>query len=167
MGNNRRVSLTVLLLLTGGIASCNPSSQRGVSDTAFAAKEVLVSCTIEIKRNRTAIDAVVIFKNPTDQPIALYKPNLFVDGVTFSAFSITHDGGRVPYRGSLVKRGPPSLEDWQLLEPGASHEVKVRISDYYDLTASGEYEVYYSVRYGLPADHLARIQSNKVKLEVP
>ena len=47
----------------------------------------------------------------------------------------------IPYRGPLVKRGPPEESEYLLLAPGGRIKAEVDLAEVYSLTAIGRYRV--------------------------
>lgn len=51
------------------------------------------------------------------------------------------DGQVLPYQGASVKRGEPAASEYLRLAPGRSRQVTVDVSEVYDLTRPGRYEL--------------------------
>jgi hypothetical protein len=133
--------------------------------------ESILQIKLEIRQDEGGVLARLVFKNPTATAVRMLKRNLLYEGeVTFRAFNVTRDGRKVRYTGLMVKRGPPTKDDWFLVEAGQSFEVTIRISDYYDLSSPGEYEVRYQAFYYPFSDNPSLpnplLQSNAVKIAV-
>lgn len=86
--------------------------------------------------------------NTSAQPQMILKWHTAFGEIEESLFKITRDGVDVPYLGAHYKRGAPTASDYYLLKPGASHTVKVELSDMYDMSITGQYTVSYSAKSG-------------------
>jgi len=86
--------------------------------------------------------------NTSAQPQLILKWHTAFGEIEESLFKITRDGVDVPYLGAHYKRGAPTPSDYYLLKPGASHTVKVELSDMYDMSITGQYTVSYRARSG-------------------
>ncbi|UUZ53001.1 hypothetical protein LP419_28690 [Massilia sp. H-1] len=86
--------------------------------------------------------------NTSAQPQMILKWHTAFGEIEESLFKITRDGVDVPYLGAHYKRGAPTAADYYLLKPGASHTVKVELSDMYDMSITGQYTVSYSAKSG-------------------
>lgn len=102
---------------------------------------------VNIKADKTSFNATkpvtlhVTFTNPTSTSIGLLKWFTPIDGVTEPLFTVTRAGNSVTYVGILVKHPPPTTQDYVTLAPGKSLSRDVNLSDYYDLSVSGNYSV--------------------------
>lgn len=81
--------------------------------------------------------------NTSAQPQMILKWHTAFAEIEESLFDITRDGAKVPYLGAHYKRGEPKASDYYLLKPGASHTVKVELSDMYDMSITGQYTIAY------------------------
>jgi len=84
--------------------------------------------------------------NTSSQPQMLLKWHTAFAEIEESLFEVTRDGAKVPYLGAHYKRGAPSASDYYLLKPGASHTVRVELSDMYDMSITGQYAIAYSAK---------------------
>lgn len=87
----------------------------------------------------------VTISNPTAQPIKLLKWLTPVLGVEEPLFAVKRDGEPVGYIGPVYKRPAITEQDYILLKPGESISSNVNLGEYYDLSKSGQYEVFYAV----------------------
>jgi peptidyl-Lys metalloendopeptidase len=84
--------------------------------------------------------------NTSAQPQMILKWHTAFGEIEESLFDVTRDGVKVPYLGAHYKRGAPKASDYYLLKPGASHTVRVELSDMYDMSITGQYTVRYSAK---------------------
>jgi len=164
------VCYSVLFAVAIGAAACNGASQ----DNSFRPEvEIPVQCKLEIKQDNGVVFALLIFESEGTTPGSIPKRNLLFGDpryggeITSSLFQVTRDGQEVSYRGLIVcDTGPSTKDDWYVLEPGQRYETALRISDYYDFSRPGEYEIYY-LSYYQPWGRYELLQSNAVKFVVP
>ena len=139
--------LAVLIGTTGvGAAPKNPLSVLISADSSsFSATEaVLIHVTISNTGNKT--EKVLQWFTPAEE-------------VEEALFKISRDGAIVNYVGAHYKRPAPTGNDFVNLKPGESLSRTVDLALYYDLTASGVYELEYD------AD-VTGLSSNKLQLAV-
>lgn len=139
--------LATLVSVTG--AGAAPKSDLSVSisadKTSFSASDaVMVSVTIS---------------NNGKNPAKVLKWYTAVDEVEEAIFTVTRDGASVDYVGAHYKRPAPTGQDYVSLKSGESFTRSVDLGLYYDLSASGVYELEYN------ADGTG-LSSNKIQLAV-
>ena len=125
--------LAALLITTGAGAAqkdgpvVNLSVEQGGFDST---QDVLVTVTIS---------------NPHNHTIKVLKWFTPVDGVEEPLFAVTRDGEPVPYIGAQYKRPEVTGQDYLSLKSGESISSTVNLGEYYDLSGSGQYEIFYAV----------------------
>ena len=62
-----------------------------------------------------------------------------LEGLAGDIFRIQRDGVDLPYRGKLVKRGPPISEDYVWIDAGGSISAEVDLAEGYDFSLAGQY----------------------------
>jgi hypothetical protein len=92
-----------------------------------------------------AVTLHVIITNSGSSAIRILKWFTPLEGVDRSLFTVLRDGEPVAYMGRLVKRPAPTPEDYITLSAGGSLNCDINISEYYDLTVPGRYELKYAV----------------------
>lgn len=80
------------------------------------------------------------------------------EGILGEIFEIRRQDQPVPYEGPMVKRAAPGDEDWFTLGAGQELSATVDLSNAWDLTGAGEYQLQLknSIRYQLPGEAEAR-----------
>lgn len=111
---------------------------KGVTATVVAEKASLG------KNDNVAVRLTIT--NTSAQPQMILKWHTAFSEIEESLFEVTRDGEKVPYLGAHYKRGAPKASDYYLLKPGASHTVRVELSDMYDMSITGQYQVSYSAK---------------------
>ena len=96
------------------------------------------------KNDNIAVNLTIT--NTSSQPQMMLKWHTAFAEIEESLFVVTRDGLKVPYLGAHYKRGAPSASDYYLLKPGASHTVRVALSDMYDVSITGQYTIAYSAK---------------------
>jgi hypothetical protein len=170
----RHTSLNLLLAMALAFAGCTWRSSPGEFDDQIQPdQETVLECTLEVEQktggifHRGGIFATVVFKNPTDHRERVLKEVLLDEGpLGGPPFIVTKDGKYVNYTGAMVNKGPPTEDDWRVLKPGESFVRKIRMNDYYDLSAPGEYQVVCERLYFASARKIGEGKSNTVKFVV-
>ncbi len=108
-------------------AIVNLSVEQGAFDSS---QDVLVAVTIS---------------NPTNHTVRVLKWFTAADGVEEPIFAVTRDGEPVAYVGAHYKRPAATGKDYISLKAGESITSTVNLGDYYDLSQSGQYEIFYAV----------------------
>ena len=138
------VSLVVVLVALLVAATVGAARQDGLSATVNvaqsefgASQDVLVTLTIS---------------NPTKHTVRILRWFTAGAGVEEPIFEVTRNGQPVRYVGAHFKRPAATGSDYVRLEAGGSITSTVDLGAFYDLSASGTYEIAYSVAaYGLLA----------------
>lgn len=145
IGNVRKLFYVamILMLALAAFGSWDVSAAR--------AQGSLGGATVRLSVDRASFgtgDRVLVkvnISNPTNSQIKILKWFTPAMGVEAPIFSITRDGKAVAYLGKLAKRMAPTDADYITLPPGGSISSEVDLTEYYDLSASGNYSVQYNV----------------------
>ena len=141
-----RTSLNLLFAIALGFAGCSwRSSPADLDDQVQLDMEPVLECTLQVEQNpggifhKGGIFATLALKNPTDHRERLIDNGLLGGGqIDGPPFIITKEGKYVPYTGIMVSK---LQDDWYVFQPGESVTRKIRLNDYYDLSAPGEYQI--------------------------
>ena len=87
----------------------------------------------------------VTVSNPTRHTVRVLKWFTPAEGVEEPLFAVMRDGQAVSYTGPLYKRPAATGQDYISLQAGESISATVNLGEYYDLSQSGVYEVFYAV----------------------
>lgn len=132
--NGLLLSLLVALVFVSAVGAApkdGPVVSLSVGQGDFAAaQDVLVTVTIS---------------NPTNHTVRVLKWFTPADGVEEPLFAVTRDGKPVAYTGAYYKRPAVTGKDYISLKAGESLTHVVNLGEYYDLTQSGQYDVFYRV----------------------
>ena len=126
--------LLAALFLTSAVGAApkvGPVVRLSVAQSEFgSAQDVLVTVTVS---------------NPHKQTVRVLKWFTAAEGVEEPLFAVTRDGEPVPYIGAHYKRPAVTGKDYISLKAGQSISHTVSLAEYYDLSQSGHYEVFYAV----------------------
>jgi len=87
----------------------------------------------------------VVITNPNSDSVKILKWFTPVDGLERSLFNVLLNGEPLPYLGKMVKRAPPTEQDYITLLAGESIASDVNLSEHYAFSVSDQYEVTYDV----------------------
>jgi len=135
--------------------------------------------SVSISADKTAFSAgesalvSVTVRNDSKVPAKILKWFTPFEDVEESLFVISRDGKTVPYIGAHYKRSAATGADYLTLAPGESFTRVVDLGSYYDLSASGRYEIQFSVsswflrsEKGLLAKRDTTLFSNSLSLNI-
>jgi peptidyl-Lys metalloendopeptidase len=152
-GKNITIALVLVLLLSALIGTTG----------AGAAPKSALSVTISAdKASYSASDAVMLtvtITNTGKNTAKVLKWFTPAEDVEEALFKVSANGSPVAYTGAHYKRPTPTGNDYVTLKSGESLTRTVDLSAFYDLTASGVYEIEYD------ADAFG-MASNKVQVAV-
>ena len=137
MNWNQVAKASVAIMAVAACASAQANT-KGVTATVVAEKASLG------KNDNVTVRLTIT--NTSSQPQMILKWHTAFSEIEESLFEVTRDGVKVPYLGAHYKRGAPSASDYYLLKPGASHTVRVELSDMYDMSITGQYAISYSAK---------------------
>lgn len=127
-------ALLAALLITTAVGAAPKDGavvSLSVEQSAFdSQQDVLVTVTIS---------------NPTNHTIRVLKWFTPAEDVEEPLFAVMRNGEPVAYTGAHYKRPAATGQDYISLKAGESITKTVNLGDYYDLSQSGEYEVFYAV----------------------
>ena len=87
------------------------------------------------------VKAVFTLTNTSSDGVYVLKWFTPLEGIAGDIFRVERDGAELPYRGKLVKRGPPISEDYVWLEAGESVSAEVDLAEGYDFSQAGQYTI--------------------------
>ena len=92
-------------------------------------------------KTHSSVPLKVILTNTSDQDLSVLTWNTPLDDVVTDCLDIRVNGKNVEYDGPIIKRGAPTAKDYVLIKAGQSVETKFPVSDAYDTSKPGTYEV--------------------------
>jgi peptidyl-Lys metalloendopeptidase len=92
-------------------------------------------------KTQHSVPLKVVLTNTGDTDLSVLKRNTPLDDIITDCLDVTVNGKKVEYDGPLVKRAPPSAKEYVTIKAGESVETKFPVSDAYDTSEPGTYEV--------------------------
>ncbi len=126
------ITLVILLLIAstaGAAPKDGPAVNLSTAQTEFRASEDVV--------------ITVTLLNPTRHSVRILKWFTPADGVEEPIFTVNVNGTPVNYSGAIYKRPAPTGSDYLTLKSGESLAYSVNLGDYYDLSTTGQYSIYF------------------------
>jgi len=99
---------------------------------------------IEMKNNNFQISEPIpinfIVQNSTENEIEFcFWQTPLEKELTANCFEIIHEGEVLDYNGKMVKRKPPTKEDYLLLKPNQTANKEINLNNLYHMTRKGTY----------------------------
>jgi peptidyl-Lys metalloendopeptidase len=123
-----------------------PTSTSGPTEPPLPGESGLIA-SIEAPASLASGEAVnVKFTLTNTLSEGLYVLRWFtpLEGLAGDIFRVRRDGLHLPYHGILVKRAPPTAEDYVWLDAGGSISAEVDLAEGYDFSQPGQYTVQFS-----------------------
>lgn len=79
--------------------------------------------------------------NRTAAPLWVLRWNTPLEGWKGTILTVTANGTEIPYQGPMLKRGDPGREDYVEIPAGESASATVDLSQVYEVSQPGRYEV--------------------------
>lgn len=147
-----------------------------VSSAAAAPKDGPVVTLSTAQTEFTASQDVLVtvaISNPTKHSVRILKWFTPSEGIEEPVFSVKKDGTSVAYEGALYKRPPVTGNDYLTLKSGESLTYTVNLGDFYDLSSSGQYEIFYDAaslylydEKGNSSSNIDQLTSDPINLKV-
>jgi heat shock protein HslJ len=116
--------------------------EAGAQILVFDPQESALIATIEAQESLptgTAVPVRFTLTNISSEGFFVLKWFTPLEGLGGDIFSVQRDGEDLPYRGKLVKRGPPIPEDYVWIDAGGSVSAEVDLAEGYDFSQAGRY----------------------------
>ena len=109
---------------------------------------------VSISQKAGQLWANMTYVNQSVEPVYLNKLDIGMSArLMNNLFIIKQKGQEVPYAGILVKRRPPTLDDFVLLQPGQRVKTKIRLDQSYAFKpGKNRYSIQYRHYHGSPKD---------------
>ncbi len=144
----RFLALVVLLTCSAFLVSCEAVSTDNGAPAEVTEKELAGEIGVGIRPienqflSQEPMEVLFYFHNATDQAVTILPWGTPLEtNMTADRFTVSIDGELMPYSGPVVKRSAPNAEDFITLNAGEKKEVVVSLSDGYDVSKSGDYEI--------------------------
>jgi len=137
--------LVAAILIALGVKSLLSARAQATTEKSPTSAVASLSADKVLYKANEPITLHVTITNGNDFPLKVLKWFTPVEGVGGPLFTVTRDGEPVTYIGPMIKRLATTDKDYITLAAGESTSSDVILSDYYDLSVSGNYEVMYDV----------------------
>jgi peptidyl-Lys metalloendopeptidase len=131
-----RTSIHRIVLLLAFAGCVDPDQTPRESDL-----QVELQMSSPVFAGHEPVIAEVTIVNTSDRPVQLLSWYLPTSDLQEPVFAITRDGRPVAYVGPRYKRAQPDSSDFIALAPGARSSWQVDLSQFYDLSQTGDYAV--------------------------
>ena len=170
------VGLNTLLVASIGLSGCSELAAQ-VSDRSDAVLQLEITVNQQaLSESRVQIDSAltnglaysVLFlkwNTPFSDQITgrVFKVEKRINALGFGGGNIGGDYTLVPYTGIMVKRGPPTAQDYLVLEPGQQIHNSLDITDAYGFTENSQLQVTYDRHINLGNNNFQSLTSNTVE----
>ncbi|WP_394850676.1 M35 family metallo-endopeptidase [Pendulispora brunnea] len=141
-----RVIALAALPIVVVLAGCSGASEEeGAAPAGEEAQTGPVRATLSADKlsvgGKEGVNVKVTLTNESAETVRLLKWETIADGLKEPLFVLTHDGQPVKYQGAHYKRAEPTESDYLTLGPGEALTGSVDLAQYYDMSASGNYDV--------------------------
>ena len=166
------VGLNTLLVASIGLSGCSELAAQ-VSDRSDAVLQLEITVNQQaLSESRVQIDSTL--SNGLAYSVSFLTWNTpFSDQITGRVFKVEKrinvlkfGGGNytlVPYTGIMVKRGPPTVQDYLVLEPGQQIHNSLDITDAYGFTENSQLQVTYDRPINLGNNNFQSLTSNTIE----
>ncbi len=138
------VGLFACGLMACGLIACKVMPTAEAGEEKMLAGELSVGIW-PIESQLQADDPMTVLfvlSNGTEESIEILPWGTPLESkLTADRFTVSVDGQVIPYGGRIVKRAAPTSEDYLTIAVGEKKEAVVSLSDDYDVSAAGEYEI--------------------------
>lgn len=86
-------------------------------------------------------NVTVTVTNTLDTPVRILRWKLREGRIDSRIFNVIRDGKKLHYSGRIIKRAPPTENDYLVLQPNENHVVTMNLASAYDLSAPGRYDI--------------------------
>ena len=147
----RRVVLGLLLACgaaCGGGGSPPPANTVSPAEPAEPAEPAgraglvcVLTAPASMQRAEPVVPVGFTLRNDGNAAITALRRLTPLEGILGDLFEVTFAGQRLEYRGRMVKRGPPTADEFVTLDPGSHAHATVDLAEGYDLSSPGRYRV--------------------------
>jgi len=125
-----------------------------------------IQCHLNVEHTGKVIIAELTFVNNSKNIVRVHKWALIENGeMTSSEFEVTRDSIESDYHCMTIKRGPPAEADMRSLQPGVPFITRTKITECYDFTKKGTYQIFYHSYFPFTNGSL-EIKSNVVTIVI-
>ncbi len=117
-------------------------NEAGTQILVFGPQESALLATVDAQESLptgAVVNMRFTLANSSSEGLFVLKWFTPLEGLAGDIFRVQQDGVELPYRGKLVKRGPPVSEDYVWLDAGGSISAEVDLAEGYDFSQAGQY----------------------------
>ena len=92
-------------------------------------------------KSQHSVRLKVVLTNTTDHDLSVLTWNTPLDGLVTDCLDVSVNGKKIEYDGPMIKRAAPTAKDYTTIKAGESIEGEFTVSDAYDTSKSGSYQV--------------------------
>lgn len=130
-----------------GLGTLVLSITAALAATSVQAAGLSVVMAPSLDKARQDVGSAVTFtmRNDSKAAVSILKWQTPFFGIEHDLFDVNVGGMDSDYNGRWIKRGAPGPDDWMTLQPGEAKSVELDLSEAYDFSASGQYEMKYAI----------------------
>lgn len=130
------------IIAADGIVRGQPGKEP--VDSPSIRKPRPITCSLLCSITNGHVWANVVFSNATDSSIEIWKRNILrEETLSWQPFEVRRNGKWVTYTGVLGSRSPPKADEFYAMPRGGISRATIDLSEYYNLSKSGNYTVKY------------------------
>ena len=137
------IFLPILIL---ALSACDTNTGTGTdlpagptTETSPASSPACALGVAEHVRKGGLVVVELSINNPTSDNIEVLQYLTPLEGILGEVFTVEFQGEPLDYLGPMVKRKPPTEEDWLPINANETLTAKIDISPYWDMSEAGEY----------------------------
>lgn len=130
-----------------GLGTLVLSIAAALAASSASAAGLTVVMAPSLDKARQDIGSAVSFtmRNEGTETVRVLKWQTPFFGIDHDLFDVNVGGMEAEYNGRWIKRGAPTADDWMELQPGEMKSVELDLSEAYDFSASGQYEMKFAI----------------------
>jgi hypothetical protein len=175
LGLDTLLGIGTLVAISMALSSCSePAAQASDQSEAVLQLEIAVNRQA-LSESRVQIDATLtnglaysISFSPWNTPFSsqitgrVFKVEKRVNGLKLGGGDVAGDYSLVPYTGIMLKRGPPSTQDYLTLKPGQQIHNSLDITAVYGFTENSQLRVTYDRPINIGNNKFRSLTSNTI-----
>lgn len=146
-GQRRTARRLGLVLLAAGSTGCSDGAPPAVGNVASRTPVVqsalvcLLTAPQRVPLTEPAVPLGFTLRNDSAWPVTVLGRQTPLEGILGNLFAVTLAGRQLEYRGPMVKRGPPGVDEFVTIASGLDEHATVDLAAGYDLSSPGRYRV--------------------------
>ena len=128
------------------------AASLAVSSVHAAGVSVMMSPSMDKASQNVGSAMTFTMRNEGKQAVSVLKWQTPFYGIDHDLFDVNVGGMESEYNGRYIKRGAPTADDWMVLQPGESKSIDVDLSEAYDFSRTGQYEMKYAMNLSVNDD---------------